>query len=428
MLVGLLLMRLGLLAIPLPAAFGMVLLVILFSNLAWWAWVDQRIGSARGVGVRSGPTRGWLRLLWGAHVLFVLSPLFMVLLGGRGLWDALPVTAITWTLAWHVVMVLTAALMAATGVLGLMARALGRLRRVTGAREVPTDESRRALLVRAVIAAPIVIVGSAVAGGFAQAGRFRVRRLTIRLPRLPHRLRGLTITHLSDLHVGRLFRPEHLPAVVDTVNELGSDLIAITGDIVDHSNAFLPAACDAIARMKPGLAHPYGRLLVIGNHDLIDSPRELLTELRDREPGFLYGRRIWLTINGETIQIAGLKWSRGDQPRGRDPGHAAQAEQALGTFDPDRFTIVLTHHPHAFDPLAERGVDLTLAGHTHGGQLMLTPPGVLPAIGGGRLLFRYIWGEYRRGHSALHVTAGVGNWFPVRVNAPAEIVQITLET
>jgi uncharacterized protein len=58
--------------------------------------------------------------------------------------------------------------------------------------------------------------------------------------------------------------------------------------------------------------------------------------------------------------------------------------------------------------------------------LMLTPPGSRVPIGGGSLLFRYIWGGYRRGESMLQVTSGVGNWFPVRVNAPAEIVQYRL--
>ena len=97
----------------------------------------------------------------------------------------------------------------------------------------------------------------------------------------------------------------------------------------------------------------------------------------------------------------------------------------MAKADPSLFTLALVHHPHAFDALADAGADLTLAGHTHGGQLMLTPQGFPHPVGGG-LLFRYIWGEYRRGDAALYVTSGAGNWFPVRINAPAEIVQIRL--
>ncbi|MBU0639220.1 MAG: hypothetical protein KKB50_10180 [Planctomycetes bacterium] len=87
----------------------------------------------------------------------------------------------------------------------------------------------------------------------------------------------------------------------------------------------------------------------------------------------------------------------------------------------DAFTILLAHHPHAFDRAAEAGIPLTLAGHTHGGQLMLGND-----VGAGSVLFKYCSGPYRRGASTLVVSNGVGNWFPLRVNAPAEILHLTL--
>jgi predicted MPP superfamily phosphohydrolase len=88
----------------------------------------------------------------------------------------------------------------------------------------------------------------------------------------------------------------------------------------------------------------------------------------------------------------------------------------------DAFPILLAHHPHAFDPAAAAGIPLTLAGHTHGGQLMLTE-----SIGFGPQMFRYWSGPYRNPNgSTLVVSNGVGNWFPLRVNAPAEIVHLTL--
>ena len=89
--------------------------------------------------------------------------------------------------------------------------------------------------------------------------------------------------------------------------------------------------------------------------------------------------------------------------------------------DPEAFTILLAHHPHAFDRAAAAGIPLTLSGHTHGGQLMLTRN-----IGAGPLLFKYWSGLYRKGPSALAVSNGVGNWFPLRINAPAEILHLTL--
>jgi hypothetical protein len=81
----------------------------------------------------------------------------------------------------------------------------------------------------------------------------------------------------------------------------------------------------------------------------------------------------------------------------------------------------LAHHPHAFDAAAAAGVPLTLSGHTHGGQLMLNEQ-----LGFGPAMFRYWSGWYRKGVSQLVVSNGVGNWFPLRVNAPAEIIHLTL--
>ena len=82
----------------------------------------------------------------------------------------------------------------------------------------------------------------------------------------------------------------------------------------------------------------------------------------------------------------------------------------------------MAHHPHAFDLAAEAKIPLTLSGHTHGGQIM--PAG----RGFGQMMYRYWSGLYDKGPSKLIVSNGVGNWFPLRINAPAEIVEITLRT
>lgn len=87
----------------------------------------------------------------------------------------------------------------------------------------------------------------------------------------------------------------------------------------------------------------------------------------------------------------------------------------------DAFPILLAHHPHAFDVAAEAGFPLTLSGHTHGGQLMLTRE-----FGVGNILFHYISGIYRKGDKLLVVSNGTGNWLPLRINAPAEILHLTL--
>jgi uncharacterized protein len=353
--------------------------------------------------------------------LLMLTPVALLVISRR-LWDAWPVLGVMWAMIWNMCL---AALVVVAGVVGVLTWLWSKRKRPTESLANDTADSklsRRDLLARATMAAPFVVSAASVGAGLRQTGRFQIRRIELKLPRLPDRLRGLTITHLSDMHVGRLFRPEHLPAMIDAVNSLKSDLVVVTGDLIDHSNQFLPAASDAIAQLNPG----YARVVIAGNHDLIDSPREFLSHFRERERHFLLDESIEVDIGGEKILIAGLFWSRSDEPIGRDPGHAGRVRRALAERHPDRFTIGLAHHPHAFDAFADWNTDLTLAGHTHGGQIMLTPPGFPYPIGAGSVMFRYVWGIYRRGHSVMNVTSGVGNWFPVRINAPAEIVQLQL--
>src|SRR5690606_267402 len=98
--------------------------------------------------------------------------------------------------------------------------------------------------------------------------------------------------------------------------------------------------------------------------------------------------------------------------------------QLAGQVAPDAFPILLAHHPHAFDAAAAAGIPLTVSGHTHGGQLMLSE-----GVGFGPLMYRYWSGLYRNpahNEAALVVSNGVGNWFPLRTRAPAEIIHLTL--
>lgn len=429
----------SLVAVPVAVMFSCVVTLIVFSHV-WWA-------ATIGWHTRRGSI-AW-RIAWAGYSLAMLVPFAFFFTGNRDFWDqTVPGLGMRWAMVWYGTMVVLVPLsMAFLGSRAILRRLRARPRLEpacdaelsepqpgTGLASAQMDRreaygaasgntlSRRAMLARGAVALPLVITAAAVARSTYQSGRFRIHRVAMKLDRLPDRLRGLTITHISDWHVGRLFTPAHLPAMVDAVNKLKSDIVAVTGDMVDHSIDFLPEATQALAQLE----HRHGRFTVLGNHDLIDSPQLLIEQLAQRERGLLMDQHVELLIGGETICLAGLFWSWGERPAGRDPGFAARSAAALAGVDRNQFTIALTHHPHAFDALAERHVDLTLAGHTHGGQVMFTPPGSQTPIGGGSLLFRYIWGEYRLGPSAMYVTSGTGDWFPLRVNAPAEIVQIQL--
>ena len=261
-----------------------------------------------------------------------------------------------------------------------------------------------------------------VATGFAlwQLGRFRIQRLTLRIPNLPAALKGFTIVHLSDLHIGKLTRGKVLDDIVAATNRLDGDLILLTGDLINMSLEDLPEAFERLRAMKAR----YGLFLCEGNHDLIESRSGFERQAGRSGLRFLLNESATFSVRGQRVRILGLRWGEGME-RGREttgglpegPLHRLLAEGEEGDF-----TILLAHHPAAFDEAARAGIPLTLAGHTHGGQLMLTS-----RIGFGPWLFRYWSGVYERGTSRMVVSNGAGNWFPLRTGAPAEIIYLTLD-
>jgi predicted MPP superfamily phosphohydrolase len=111
----------------------------------------------------------------------------------------------------------------------------------------------------------------------------------------------------------------------------------------------------------------------------------------------------------------GIPWSRSEKLMRED------VNDVVARRDPKAYPILLAHHPHAFDAAADARLPLTLSGHTHGGQLAINRD-----INAGNVLFRYVSGLYQHGDCKLLVSNGTGNWFPLRVGAPAEIIEITL--
>ncbi len=424
----------GVLGWPRSWAFRLILGIVVLFNLAWWIRADMRLAELR----RERGRRGTGRRLLAVHSLLVLVPVVLMLVGVMH-WEWIPTPAAMWAQLWHMTIVLLVPLGTIAGACCWLVRAARP--GATGPEPEP-DPSRRRLLQRAAVAAPVVIAAGGTGTGLWQIGRFQVNHRDVSPPGLPERLRGLTITHLSDFHVGRLFRIDHLRRVVDAANRLDGDIVVITGDVVDHSNDVLPATVEILQ----GLRHRYGMFLCVGNHDLLDDGAFYIEYCRSAGLPLLVNERRDLTIGGERIAVGGLMWAR--HQRERDPlaGHQACVDRTFGVSDGspvDAFAIALAHHPHAFDAAALRGVSLTLSGHTHGGQLMLTPPG-WPALGAGNLLFRYVRGFYAAGGNGcaarpmdvdgphrseqpiLFVNAGAGNWFPVRIHAPAEIVRLRL--
>jgi predicted MPP superfamily phosphohydrolase len=406
--------------LPTPhwVGFRLIILTMFAFNFLWWSIADRRL--ARHIANASASRT--LRMATSAFAVAMMLPLLYMLWRGHipqllisPLWYA---TAIT---LWNLGLVVLMPPVALIRIVGIAVARIAGWRRSTPTPEV--DLQRRALLRTSVASLPVVLLGGATFGSVGRQNDFLIRREQLPAPWLPDRLRGLTITQISDLHVGRLYRPSMFPRLIDAVNALDSDLLIVTGDLVDNSNEMLPPTLDALGHMR----HRHGMFIAIGNHDMIDDREEFIRMTRERYR-LLINERQTILIGGERLAIAGLDYSGRDESSPMRAGHRGNVIEMLEGYQKESEgpLIVMAHHPHAWDRLRERDVPLTLSGHTHGGQIMFTPPGAPLELGAGQLLFKYIRGYYRDGGQTLYVNSGVGNWFPMRINAPAEIVQFRL--
>ena len=339
----------------------------------------------------------------------------------RGDWDrVIPKFAVSAVFIWHFI---------GLGLLSLIALALipillgQKIVRLTRAAPIKVERSvqapawsRREFLRFAGAMLPPVFTLSLTGIAMAQLNNVRVRRFVLPIATLPKELDGITIAQVSDMHVGRFTNGEVLQKMVRMVNEMRADLVLLTGDLINDALADL----DTGLELARALEARFGLAIIEGNHDLIENPAEFERRVRASGIPFLLDESTVVDVHGFPVQLLGLSWTR-IHGQGRDAAIAAAVKNLLEQREAGAFPILMAHHPHAFDAAADAGLPLTLSGHTHGGQLMLNEQ-----LGFGPALFRYWSGLYTRGRSKLIVSNGVGNWFPLRVNAPAEIVHITL--
>ncbi|MGI8905932.1 MAG: metallophosphoesterase [Candidatus Sumerlaeaceae bacterium] len=389
--------------------FFIVFLSMPLVDLAWWRWADVRL--------RKLPAKRWLRILLAVFITAQIAQ-FLYLLMGRGFGVKLqsPMLLLGSAYLWHLIILpVLASCTFAVFLLSAGWRGVRSITRRTANKPatVPIAESspaisRRQFLLTAGILAPPALCLAATGYGISRRDNFRTRRVEIPMRALPRELDGMTIAHVTDIHLGKFTDERVLKQIVARTNDLRSDVILMTGDLIDFDLGDLGPALEHVKKMDS----PGGVFMCEGNHDLFQGRTAFETGVKNSGVPLLLDEAATIRVRGRDVQMLGMKW---------DAVYRRHLERMQPLRDPDAFQILLAHHPHAFDPAAEFGIPLTLAGHTHGGQLMLTPD-----FGAGPMMFKYWSGLYRNDDAALVVSNGVGNWFPLRVNAPAEILHITL--
>ncbi|QDT68214.1 putative metallophosphoesterase [Planctomycetes bacterium MalM25] len=232
-----------------------------------------------------------------------------------------------------------------------------------------------------------------------------LEELTLPLERLPLDLEGMRIAHLTDLHMSGRLAIGYFEQVVKAVNAWQPDLVFLTGDLIEHTPQ-LEWIPETLGRLEAKAGVYY----ILGNHDAkIDAN---LTRQRLDEAGLIDASGCALEAEQRGVRFTVCGDERPWFP---------QAPPLTGDED---FILCLAHTPDRFGWAVKSGVDLTLAGHVHGGQVCF--PLLGPLLCPSRHGVRYADGTFRRGRSVMHVGRGSGSLFPLRYNCPPEVALLTL--
>ena len=241
---------------------------------------------------------------------------------------------------------------------------------------------------------------------------------------VPAGLDGMKIAQLTDVHVSL---PEHVERLKEQLGgavEAKADILIFTGDFVDDLD-HLPAAIQAFKDVEAEF--PLGVWFILGNHEYGRGLNSFTAAYEEADFPLLINEGVTLEYKGTPFYLAGVDYPYPESRRSGMGGGSASlsvAERDLVTALQDRpmgqTTILAAHHPIIFDKAFEEEILLSFAGHTHGYQAGIAGKSLLSPF------VKYAWGLYGDENAYGYVSGGAGEWFPVRVGVPREVVIFTL--
>jgi hypothetical protein len=241
-----------------------------------------------------------------------------------------------------------------------------------------------------------------------------VVKVELPIANLPAALHGFTIVQISDIHVGPTIKERYVERIVEAVNRLKPDLVAITGDLVDGPVAELGGHVEPLRR----LVSRHGSFFVTGNHEYYSGVDPWLVELTRLGIRVLHNEHVVIQRDDAQLVLAGVT----DYSGGHfDATHRSDPQAALAGAPADaNVKVLLAHQPRSARAAAQAGFDIQLSGHTHGGQFL--PWNFLV-----KLQQPFTAGLHQVGALRVYVSRGTGYWGPPkRLGAPSEITELIL--
>jgi predicted MPP superfamily phosphohydrolase len=231
--------------------------------------------------------------------------------------------------------------------------------------DTPPDPSRRYFFQTASYFAGAVPFIGALYGFAAERLRYQIERVEVPIGNLPPALDGMRIVQLSDIHIGGYMPREQVRRAVEMANDLGAELAVVTGDFITGANDPLEECIAELARLRA----PLGVWGCNGNHEIYADAEDSAAELfRHSGMRLLRGENAQLRWRGQPLNLIGVDYQRERSPSGRRIPMLLGVERLVRRDAPN---ILLSHNPNSFLRAAELGIELTLAGHTHGGQVQV---------------------------------------------------------
>lgn len=305
-------------------------------------------------------------------------------------------------------------------------------------KEAGREMTRRTFMNAVALSVGGLVLGSVLWGTIRGKYGWRIIRNQLQFGNLPNAFDGVKIVQISDLHLGSFqenFEP--IAEAIEMINRLEPDYIVFTGDLINADPSEAAPWVDVLRRLKS----KSGKYAILGNHDYGWARQNKLTEeektnnalgvtdiLRQMELTPLLNSHEILERDGQKIGLVGVEnWGYTEEGWFPTRGDYSKATDGMEQVP---FQILLSHDPTHFDHhiLGKTKVDLTLSGHTHGGQFGISIPGLVE-ISAAKLFYERYAGLYKEKDQYLYVNRGMGYLiFPGRVGMPPEITLHTLET
>ena len=268
------------------------------------------------------------------------------------------------------------------------ARAAGPLAPASESPETVPDPGRRYFFRAATAAAGAAPFITAMYGYAAERLNYQVRRVEIPIPNLPSALDGMQIVQISDIHLSGYMSRTQVRRAVDMANDLGADLAVVTGDLITGMGDPIADCVDEIRHLRA----PLGIWGCNGNHEIYARAEDEASYLYAQAGMHLLRQQnAQISFKGAQFNLIGVDYQRERTSRGQRQATLAQVEPLVRCDMPN---ILLSHNPNSFNRAAELGIELSLAGHTHGGQIQveILDHRLSPA----RFITDYIAGLYQR--------------------------------